>query len=100
MSARAEELPTLTIITNNSYGGRCGNRPSTSIPTARRPRPTSCRSPSSSPSPDFEKVVETCGGYGEKVEDPTQLMPALERALEEVRSGTPATLNVLTQARR
>jgi acetolactate synthase-1/2/3 large subunit len=52
------------------------------------------------PSPDFEKVVETCGGYGEKVETAAALMPALERAFDKVRSGTPATLNVMTQGRR
>jgi acetolactate synthase-1/2/3 large subunit len=52
------------------------------------------------PSPDYEKVVETCGGRGEKVEGPKQLVPALERGLEAVRAGTPVTLNVQTQARR
>jgi acetolactate synthase I/II/III large subunit len=52
------------------------------------------------PSPDYEKVVETCGGRGEKVEGPKQLIPALERSLEAVRAGTPVTLNVQTQARR
>ena len=31
------------------------------------------------PSPDYEKVVEICGGHGEKVEGPTELLPALER---------------------
>ena len=53
-----------------------------------------------SPSPDYEKVVETCGGYGEKVEGPADLRAGARRALDEVRSGTPATLNVMTQARR
>jgi thiamine pyrophosphate-dependent acetolactate synthase large subunit-like protein len=52
------------------------------------------------PAPDYEKVVETCGGRGEKVEGPRDLLPALERGLEAVRAGTPVTLNVLTQARR
>jgi thiamine pyrophosphate-dependent acetolactate synthase large subunit-like protein len=52
------------------------------------------------PSPDYEKVIETCGGRGEKVEGPRDLLPALERSLDAVRSGTPVTLNVLTQARR
>jgi acetolactate synthase I/II/III large subunit len=52
------------------------------------------------PSPDYEKVIETCGGRGEKVEDPGDLVPALRRGLETVRAGTPVTLNVQTQARR
>jgi acetolactate synthase-1/2/3 large subunit len=52
------------------------------------------------PSPGFEKIVETCGGRGEKVEGPGELMGALERSIDAVRSGTPATLNVMTQGRR
>ena len=52
------------------------------------------------PSPDFEKVIETCGGVGEKVEDPEQLIGALERGLQRVADGTPALLNVITQAAR
>ena len=51
------------------------------------------------PSPDFEKVIETCGGHGEKVEKPADLLPALERGFDAVRSGTPALLNVITQGR-
>ena len=52
------------------------------------------------PAPDYEKVIETCGGRGEKVEAPGDLLPALERSFEAVRSGTPAMLNVMTQGRR
>ena len=43
------------------------------------------------PSPDYEKVIETCGGKGEKVEGAQNLLPALRRGIEAVRSGTPAT---------
>ena len=52
-----------------------------------------------SPAPDFEMVAESCGGKGEKVTAPDQLMPALRRAFDAVRSGTPALLNVATQNR-
>ena len=43
------------------------------------------------PSPDYEKVVETCGGKGEKVEGPQNLLPALRRAHAhlEIYSGLP-----------
>ena len=37
------------------------------------------------PSPDYEKVIETCGGHGEKVEDPAALADALRRGLRIVR---------------
>ena len=51
------------------------------------------------PSPDFEKVAESCGGYGERVEDPAKLIPAIERALKKVDDGQQVTLNVITGLR-
>jgi acetolactate synthase-1/2/3 large subunit len=42
----------------------------------------------------YEKVVEACGGVGIWVEDPSEIGPALDRALEAVRSGKPACVNV------
>ena len=40
----------------------------------------------------YEKVVEALGGYGERVERPEDIRPALDRAQE---SGVPAVVNVL-----
>jgi acetolactate synthase-1/2/3 large subunit len=40
----------------------------------------------------YDKMVEAMGGYGERVEDPAEIRPALERA---VASGKPACLNVM-----
>lgn len=40
----------------------------------------------------YDKMVEALGGYGERVEDPEQIRPALERARD---SGKPACLNVM-----
>jgi len=37
------------------------------------------------PSPRFEHVIQASGGHGERVSEPAQLMPALERALKVVR---------------
>lgn len=41
----------------------------------------------------YDKVVEALGGYGEAVENPEDIMPALERAFA---SGLPACINVRT----
>ena len=41
----------------------------------------------------YDRVVEAFGGYGELVERPEEIRPALERALA---SGKPACVNVLT----
>ncbi len=42
----------------------------------------------------YERVAEACGGFGEFVEDPEQLPAALARALQAVRGGRQALLNV------
>jgi acetolactate synthase-1/2/3 large subunit len=48
------------------------------------------------PSPAYEKIVEAHGGYGERVERPEQVRPALQRALRAVREeGRQAVLNVM-----
>lgn len=45
--------------------------------------------------PDYVKVIEAFGGYGEKVEDPAALPDALKRAQEAVRGGRTALLDVV-----
>ena len=44
------------------------------------------------PGTRYDRVVEGLGGYGELVERPEEVRPALERAF---RSGLPACLNVI-----
>jgi acetolactate synthase-1/2/3 large subunit len=97
---RAESLPTLTIITNNLMWGAVRQSTLDVYPDGKASKANAMPLTELKPSPDFEKVVETCGGYGEKVETAADVMPALKRALDKVRSGTPVTLNVMTQMRR
>ena len=42
----------------------------------------------------YDKIVEALGGYGEFVENPNEIGPAIERALD---SGVPACVNVMTE---
>jgi acetolactate synthase-1/2/3 large subunit len=44
-------------------------------------------------------MAESLGGYGEYVEKPDDIRPALERAMAEVNSGRPALVNVVTDWR-
>ncbi|MBT5941732.1 MAG: hypothetical protein HOG95_17515, partial [Rhodospirillaceae bacterium] len=48
------------------------------------------------PSPNYEKIMEACGGYGELVDDPAKLEESMRSALEKVRGGTSVLLNVIT----
>ncbi|MBN2321262.1 MAG: thiamine pyrophosphate-requiring protein [Acidobacteria bacterium] len=49
-----------------------------------------------SPSPDFSMIARAMGAYGEKVTEPDKLPGALQRALEAVKSGQPAVLDIIT----
>lgn len=97
MLARALELPTLTVIINNRMWAAVrratlGLYPDGAAAASNRTPLTYLE-----PSPDYEKVVEASGGYGEKVERAGDLPGALERALAAVDGdGRPAVLNVLT----
>ena len=46
------------------------------------------------PAPDYPKLVEAYGGHGQHVDDPSQLRAALERAIEQTRSGRQALVSV------
>jgi len=45
--------------------------------------------------PDYVKIIEAFGGYGERVADPEALQAAIKRAQEAVRSGRTAVLDVV-----
>ena len=46
------------------------------------------------PSVDFAMLAQACRAYGELVQEPGDVKPALERALEQVRGGKAAVLDV------
>ena len=46
---------------------------------------------------EYAKVAEALGGYGERVTDPGQVVPALQRAKKSVESGKAALLEVITK---
>jgi acetolactate synthase-1/2/3 large subunit len=97
---RAEKLPTLTIVANNHMWGAVRQATLDVFPDGAAAKANAMPITQLQPSPDFEKVIETCGGRGERVNAPGDLLPALERSFEALRGGTPAMLNVITQGRR
>ena len=44
--------------------------------------------------PDFALVAQSCRAHGQRVDDPSDLMPALKDAVDQVRKGTAAVLDV------
>jgi len=97
---RSEDLATLTIISNNQTWFAVKRATLDVYPDGRAAKANVMPLTELKPSPDYEKVIETCGGHGEKVEKPSDLKKALERGLAAVRAGTPALLNVVTQPGR
>ena len=95
--ARAENLPTLTVVANNHHVAGGAHVDAVGLSGRCRLQGERHAGAGPQPSPDFEKVIESCGGYGEKVEAPEDLTPALKRSFEALRSGTPALLNVSVQ---
>jgi thiamine pyrophosphate-dependent acetolactate synthase large subunit-like protein len=45
----------------------------------------------------YARMAETLGGWGERVEDPAQVAPALERAIKVSQDGRPALLEMMTR---
>ena len=43
------------------------------------------------PPPDFAKLAEAGNCYGQTVSEPEEVGPALKRALDQVRKGTPVS---------
>jgi acetolactate synthase I/II/III large subunit len=97
---QSESLPTLTVVANNQQWLAVRQSTLDVFPDGAAAKANVMALTELRPSPSYEKVVETCGGRGEKVEGPGDLVGALRRGLDDVRGGKPVTLNVMTQARR
>jgi acetolactate synthase-1/2/3 large subunit len=91
-------LPTLTIILNNRMWASVRRATLSLYPDGAAAKANRAPLTYLEPAPDYERVVEASGGYGEKVERPDELLAALARALAAVdQEGRQAVLNVLTE---
>ena len=97
--SEAMKLPVLFIIANNARWAAVHRSTLSTYPkgfaspTAKPPFATL------EPSPRFEHVIQASGGHGERVTEPKELMPALERALKIVKEEKrQALLNICIEA--
>jgi len=86
-TAVRERIPILTIMLNNSCMGGYGKH----LPVATERYGTKFLSG------NYAKVAEGLGGYSEKVEEPSEVIPAIQRAKKVVDSGKPALLEMITK---
>jgi len=92
----AQNLPVVVIVFNN----QCWNAVKGSVidlyPDGWASRKNHFVLCDLEPAPAYEKIAEAFGGYGERVEDPGEILPALKRAVRAVRKEKrQALLNVI-----
>ena len=46
---------------------------------------------------DYAALARALGGYGERVTDPGEIVPAIRRGIAQTQEGTPALLEFITQ---
>ncbi|MFN3892921.1 MAG: thiamine pyrophosphate-requiring protein [Beijerinckiaceae bacterium] len=97
--SQAENLPVLTMIMNNSQWFAVRRATVAMYPKGLAAQANSLPIVDLSPSPDYHRIADAFGGYGEKVDDPAKLKGAIGRALEQVAQGRQATLNVVARTR-
>ena len=94
--AKAQNLATLTVVMNNAQWFAVNRSTRNMYPNGEAVKTNEMPITSLAPSPNYEMIMEACGGYGEMVEDPDRLETAMQEALEKVRGGTSCLLNVIT----
>ncbi len=98
MVSAAYGLPILVVIFNNEAWGAVRKTTQQLFPKGWAAKTGTFPLSDLRPSPAYEKIVEAHGGYGERVERPEEVQPALRRALRAVREeGRQAVLNVLCE---
>lgn len=94
----ALDLPTLTIIVNNRMWGAVRRATLSLYPVGEAARTNRPALTGLEPAPEYQRVVEASGGYGEKVERTEELDGALARALHAVEAERrQAVLNVVIE---
>jgi acetolactate synthase-1/2/3 large subunit len=94
--SQAYDLPMLTIVCNNAIWHSTKAATQQVMPDGWAVSTDNFPLCDLTPSPRYEMIVAAHGGYGELVDDPEQLLPALKRALKVVREEKrQAVLNVI-----
>lgn len=92
--AQMQKLPVLTVIYNNALYGAV-RRATLEMYGSGVAAEDDGRLLADLPAPNFEKIVAAHDGHGERVERPSDLPAALQRAAAAVRAGQQALVNVI-----
>ncbi len=95
----AMRLPVLYVIFNNARWAAVHRSTLSIYPKGYASKMAEPAFATLEPSPRFEHIVQASGGHGERVADPKELMPALQRAMKAVREEKrQALVNVCLEA--
>ena len=87
-------IPFLTVIYDNQGYAAMKHHPRY-YPKGHAVRSGRIYGVTCAPKPDYAKLSEVFGGYGEMVTDPYEIKPALLRALKQVKNGRHALLDII-----
>ncbi|MEE8518989.1 MAG: thiamine pyrophosphate-requiring protein [Dehalococcoidia bacterium] len=93
-AAEKYHAPFLTIIYNNSRHQATVNSWNKHIPDNVARAKNNYVGTDIDPSPDYAVLVQATRGYGETVEDPADVLPAIKRGLERIRAGQAAVIDI------
>jgi len=93
-AASTYNAPFLCIIFNNQRYNAIKGAVKRGYPESYSEKTGTWPGISLAPSPEYALVAQAANAYGQKVEDPAEVGPAVRTALEQVRSGRPAVLDV------
>ncbi|HEX7054704.1 MAG TPA: thiamine pyrophosphate-requiring protein [Burkholderiales bacterium] len=97
--SEAMKLPVLFVIANNARWAAVHRSTLSVYPQGVASKEKEPPFATLEPSPRFEHVIQASGGHGERVSEPKELMPALERALKVVKEEKrQALVNVCLEA--
>ena len=94
---RAHDVPVLTVVFNNERWEAVKGAAAKLHPDGWAVKTGKFPLSDLTPSPRFEDIVKAFDGYGERVENPADVAPALKRGLAAVREGRQALLHVLAR---
>ena len=94
--SQAYDLPVLTIVCNNAIWHASKAATQQVMPDGWAVSTGNFPLCDLTPTPRYERIVEAHDGYGEMVDDPQEVLPALRRALKAVKEDKrQAVLNVI-----
>jgi acetolactate synthase-1/2/3 large subunit len=88
-------MPTLTVLFNNQGYLSMKRGVQQLYPQGWAVKTNTFYGAAIAPRPDYAAIARAFDGYGETVEDPGKIRPALQRALEAVRGGKVALVDVV-----